>query len=756
MSCSNCLGDPCHRWPTCPLVSIPNSVPIPTEPLTAASQPTVELPSETGDLPRASVPQNERPAFPPPPTIDQVPEKLRLLKRWVVWKATRDESKRWRKPPYSPVDGSGIGAIRKYEGHFVTCAEAIGVVERFGMDGIGLVFMKGDNLRGIDFDDCVQDGIIDPAVVNWLKWFSLTYAEISPSGTGLHILAGGSLASQLTPTPLPEVPGAKVEMYDTDRYFTFSGLRIGEHPLSGDACAVGFQKLLQHLKREDILSGGGPNKSDDSDDQITPDEAYAYLNKCCDELSTMADGRQARATKVCYRLGRILAGFKKQNLTDPRLTFKQIEGCITTALEKTNWPKAEFEVIERQMLTGMEDPKPFKILPSIVVLQPEEIKRPDMPESVLCGKLGEICRTRLADFPIAYSWLSILAAASVLVKPHPTHRCNLYAALVGSVHTGKSQAQERANFLFALNQQSDLVISSKFGSAEGMMENIGDRNGQAVLWFPDELSHVMEKAQIQGASFPFIFNTLFYHDRNDLTVQHRKKISFNARVTVAGGVVEENFGNSFGAATTAGLYDRFLFGLCPSGFNYRYRPIEGEPVIATNQIPDGNMFGSQQDAKTELPRLNAPTIHPDVWNSRDEISQNEKIDNRLLELCIRVALVCAAWDEKPVLRAADLGPAWELARYQQRVRGILQPNPGRNFEAIVAHKIMDFLKEHANGEKWIAWRDVLRSTHVMDFGPSVASRALDALKFAGEIEDASIPSPSGKGRKKWVVRLAND
>src|SRR5260370_14956774 len=185
---------------------------------------------------------------------------------------------------------------------------------------------------------------------------------------------------------------------------------------------------------------------------------------------------------------------------------------------------------------------PYKF---IEIVKAEELQGPDMPASVLCGKLGEICRTRLADFPIAYSWLSMLAAASVLVKPTTANRCNLYVATVGQPDSGKSESQRRANYLFALNKQDGLVIDDKFGSAEGMMERIGDRKGDTVIWSPDELSHLLEKAQIQGASFPFILNTLFYNDRNNLTVQHRKQIPFNARVTIAGGVVDENFGNSF-------------------------------------------------------------------------------------------------------------------------------------------------------------------------------------------------------------------
>jgi hypothetical protein len=393
-----------------------------------------------------------------------------------------------------------------------------------------------------------------------------------------------------------------------------------------------------------------------------------------------------------------------------------------------------------------------------VVSDLHDVKRPDMPATVLCGRLGEWCRKRLPDFPIAYSWPAMVAAASVSVKTRANtqsnlfkgaSRCNLYAGLVGPVHTGKTQAIDRTNFLLQINAQGRL-LEGKYGSGEGMLEQIGNRNGDPVLWSPDELSHVLEKAQIQNASFPFILNTMFYKDHNELTVQNRRHINCNARLSVVGGIVEDNFGNSFGAATTSGLYDRFLFGLFPTGsFEYLYRPMEGDPVVQLHEMRIGE--GEEETTILVGPRVETPVIDKSVWDARDTMVREEKIDSRILELAIRVALVCAAWDEKDVLLASDLEPHWDLARYQQRVRGVLQPNPGRNFEAMAAFKILNFLKEHNNG--WMRWRDICRATHVAEYGPSTADRAARSLVFSGELEDAEIAPPKG-GRKSWVLRLA--
>jgi hypothetical protein len=285
-----------------------------------------------------------------------------------------------------------------------------------------------------------------------------------------------------------------------------------------------------------------------------------------------------------------------------------------------------------------------------------------------------------------------------------------------------------------------------------MLEVVGDKGGAPILVSPDELSHLLAKSQIEGASFPFILNTCFYNDQNALTVAKRKAISMNARLSLIGGVVEENFGDSFGSAATGGLYDRFLFGLKPSGHRFLYRPSEAKPVVELRDVSPELFAPTARKAK-ELP---TPEIDRDVWQSRDQMVEKEGIEPRILEIALRTALICAAWDGLSTLRASRLEPAWELARYQQRVRAILQPNPGRNFEAQAAHRILAHLRRHACDGKWEALREVRRATRIMDFGPSVADRAINGLIGAGEIESTTLNPPNGGrgGRPSKLIRLA--
>ncbi len=189
----------------------------------------------------------ERPAPPPLPTAKQVPVELRTLKRWVGWRAQWDESKgKWRKPPCSPVTGEAIGAVPKWAEHWLTFEEALAGAERHALDGVGLVFTGEDGLVGVDFDDCRDEGVLRPEVESWLRWLP-SYAEVSPSGAGVHVIARGRIPKAVTAQPLPNGDGATVEMYATGRYFTFTGQSLIDSPITIRDCQVGIDKLKTHL-----------------------------------------------------------------------------------------------------------------------------------------------------------------------------------------------------------------------------------------------------------------------------------------------------------------------------------------------------------------------------------------------------------------------------------------------------------------------------------------------------------------------------
>lgn len=337
----------------------------------------------------------------------------------------------------------------------------------------------------------------------------------------------------------------------------------------------------------------------------------------------------------------------------------------------------------------------------------------DMSEEVLDGRLGEICQRHMlsgARFPLAYAWPALLAAASTVVpRRSEKQRLNVYVALVGEQGSGKSQAI--AAVLDLIGVKAPVAVKMYAGSAEILARRLADANGANRLFVPDELGHMLDKAKIENAAFPFVLNTAFYEMHIELRGGKREDLSFNASLSILGGIVTRRFDELFSHATTGGMYGRFIFGLCPSSFRFDYYEIDD-----LMQSYDAKQVG----------------VHPDVWTEKALwLHEDRELSPRVVELGLRAAQICASFDGRTLLRVEDLKPARAFIDYQMRVRRFLQPNEGENAEAKVALKVLAYLD--ALGGKYVEKRKMLMDIGAYRFGPSVAQRALKTLFMNDEI-----------------------
>jgi len=340
----------------------------------------------------------------------------------------------------------------------------------------------------------------------------------------------------------------------------------------------------------------------------------------------------------------------------------------------------------------------------------------DMSAEVLDGRLGEICQRRMARFPIAYAWPALVTVAGPLVeRPNSSPlRTNLFCGLVGPVDTGKSQTVECSVGVLGLGKPRLQDVMS--GSAEGLLAKLSDANGAARLVSPDELGHLLSKAHIENASFPFVLNRAYYQTNFEQTSARGKVIQFNCSLSFIGGVVDADFGHLFDFATVGGLHDRFIFGQCPDGFDFVYRPFEGAPEWS------------------DTPPA-AVAVDPEVWEAKDEwVRTIPNLSGRCAEHALRVAGICAAFDGRKQLRVSDLGPARAFAENQARVRLILRPNPGENPDAKCAFAIVAALERQAPCGQWVNRRSLYKQIHAERHGAGVFNRAVNNLQYNGEIE----------------------
>ena len=170
---------------------------------------------------------------------EKIPLELKQLPHWVGWKyMQRPGEDHKRKVPINAMDGQPA----KSNDPTTWCdfdTACLGK-ERFGLDGIGFMF-SGDGIFGIDIDHCYDPETqeLDPAAAEIIETVQ-SYTELSPSGTGIHILCKGVL-------PEGRKRRGAVEMYSTLRYFTVTGNQFGlEYPFSDctERVAVMYRKYL--------------------------------------------------------------------------------------------------------------------------------------------------------------------------------------------------------------------------------------------------------------------------------------------------------------------------------------------------------------------------------------------------------------------------------------------------------------------------------------------------------------------------------
>lgn len=125
-----------------------------------------------------------------------VPDEIRTVKGWLMWRLEHHEGEeRPRKVPYY-VNGQrrhgrqGDPADREA---LTTFDAARAAAARKGMDGVGLALLPEWGLVALDFDKCIVNGELHPEVA---EIAAQSYAEYSPSGTGVRVLFKGNLLNR--------------------------------------------------------------------------------------------------------------------------------------------------------------------------------------------------------------------------------------------------------------------------------------------------------------------------------------------------------------------------------------------------------------------------------------------------------------------------------------------------------------------------------------------------------------------------------
>ena len=164
---------------------------------------------------------------PRPVQPDLIPDELRTYSQWVCWRyvPTRGSGKPAKQPvnPHT-LHSAGVHWANTW-GSFDDAYIVYDAQRDTGVDGIGFVLTRDDPFVGLDLDRCITESRIDTAAQTVVENMP-SYAEVSPSGTGLRILVAcpGFRLNARTP---------QLEVYSHSRFLTLTG-----HHLEGMPTAI--------------------------------------------------------------------------------------------------------------------------------------------------------------------------------------------------------------------------------------------------------------------------------------------------------------------------------------------------------------------------------------------------------------------------------------------------------------------------------------------------------------------------------------
>ena len=254
--------------------------------------------------------------FPPlgtPLTLDD----LASRPRWVAWQTeARIEGEKPTKIPYSPNGGKAkADKPATWGARAAAAAQAAALPQPFGSGGIGLELGDYDGIAvaGIDLDTCRDEaGAIAPWATEVLDRFP-TYAEVSPSGSGLKLFFQYDPADAIA---LRQAMGTKtgrkwckpggdhppgIEFYISGRFFAVTGQRHPAAPIELHRMALADLLWLIQVAGPAV---GLDDDDDEADAAIAAQERGPAPAKRKRDLVGRDKSRSANALRVGAQLRR--------------------------------------------------------------------------------------------------------------------------------------------------------------------------------------------------------------------------------------------------------------------------------------------------------------------------------------------------------------------------------------------------------------------------------------------------------------------
>ena len=367
---------------------------------------------------------------------DGIPYAIKAVDQWVTWRAEpKPDGSGMSKVPYQIT---GAKASSTNPATWTEYAMALAAYQEDGIpafSGIGFAAQMANGLVLLDFDHVrnALTGVIDEGVLNAIAYLG-TYAELSPSGTGVRVIGQGTLEHAIS--------GKMLQGWSTGRYVTITGHHVDGTP--ADILPIDPARLAQvcaHFAPE-AQAKPGNDPSGPMIDQaqvleirqalgfIDPDESYDVWVRCGMALAaTGAPNAFGLWNEWSLQGGKYNAREMRAKWASFRGDKIQLASLFKLAQDRGWVNPASREAAAFEKATGMTFAEANQA-------KPPQISTPKparLPSAFPVAGLDDVCRwiesNAVASYPVVTQHAALCIAAAGAARMYRTPQgepCSLY------------------------------------------------------------------------------------------------------------------------------------------------------------------------------------------------------------------------------------------------------------------------------------------------------------------------------------------